>query len=246
MGPQRLLVSDLDGTLLGDAPALASFHAWAAAERSAWRIVYATGRTFESVERLIADGSLPAPDAIVANVGTQIHQPGGGSWPGWPTWDPTWDAGVARAALAGRPGIGPQGDANQTPWKASFHAPTLSPDAVDEVRLLVAATGLQATVIYSSERDLDVLPLGAGKAPATRFLAGGWGIADDDVLVAGDSGNDLDLLTAGFRSIVVANAQPELRALEHPLVFHSPLGYAAGVLDGIHHWAGRRLAVPAG
>jgi hypothetical protein len=47
---------------------------------------------------------------------------------------------------------------------------------------------------------------------------------------------DLDLLTTGFRAIVVANAQLELRDLRDPKIFHSPLSHAAGVLDGIRHW----------
>jgi sucrose-6F-phosphate phosphohydrolase len=238
MDPIRLLVSDLDGTLLGDDDALSAFRSWIKATRSDWRLAYATGRTLASVEGLIADGVLPRPDAVIANVGTEIYGPDGRTWPGWPTWDPDWDAAVARSLLAAVPGIDLQADANQTDWKASFHAPGLDASAVDDIRAALVDADIDATVIYSSAQDLDVMPPGSGKAAATRHLARDWKLDPDDVLAAGDSGNDLDLLTAGFRAIVVANAQPELRDLSHPLVFHARRPYAAGVLDGIEHWTG--------
>lgn len=237
MGAHRLLVSDLDGTLLGDDESLGSFRDWLTRERTGWRVVYATGRTIDSVAGLIRDGILVEPDAIVSRVGTEIHRPDGDAWPGWPTWDARWPIDAVRALMAGRVGIRPQVVANQSPWKASYHAPDLSGDAVEGVRRALADAGIDATVIYSSARDLDVLPPGAGKAAAAHALAGHWSIPDGDVIAAGDTGNDLDLLTAGFRGIVVANAQPELQRLRDPRVFHAERPFAAGVLEGIAHWS---------
>lgn len=100
MDPQRLLVSDLDGTLLGDEVALERFRDWFAAQRQSWRLVFATGRTVESVMAIVAAGDLPAPDAIVSNVGADIHDPVGGQWPGWPTSTDRWDLELVRTCLA--------------------------------------------------------------------------------------------------------------------------------------------------
>jgi hydroxymethylpyrimidine pyrophosphatase-like HAD family hydrolase len=59
-----------------------------------------------------------------------------------------------------------------------------------------------------------------------------------DVLVFGDSGNDLELRGQGFRGTIVANALPELRDAVGRDVYHSPRPFADGVLDGIAYWSG--------
>ncbi|HEY5484961.1 MAG TPA: HAD family hydrolase, partial [Propionibacteriaceae bacterium] len=66
--------------------------------------------------------------------------------------------------------------------------------------------------------------------------ADSWGVPAEHVIAAGDSGNDAELLTAGFRGVIVANAQPELDSLAGPTIFRSAYSHAAGVLDGIRHW----------
>lgn len=236
MDPQRLLVSDLDGTLLGDEVALERFRDWFAGQRQSWRLVFATGRTVESVMAIVAAGDLPAPDAIVSNVGADIHDPVGGPWPGWPTSTDGWDLELVRTCLAQFAGIVPQPAGSQTARKASYHATDLSDASLNDIRTALERTGLRVTLVYSSARDLDVLPGDAGKAAAARFLADSWGVPAEHVIAAGDSGNDAELLTAGFRGVIVANAQPELDALAGPTIFRSAHSHAAGVLDGIRHW----------
>lgn len=243
MADRRLLVSDLDGTLLGDAAALDRFARWLAGARDGFIVAYATGRHLPSVQAAVRDEGLPEPDAIIAAVGTEMYDGAGRDWPGWSDrFDGTHHRRVS-AALAGVDWLTPQALANQTDRKASFDAIDLAESNRAIVELTLAATRIPATLIYSGDRFLDIIPTVAGKGPATRFLADALGVPHGDVLTFGDSGNDLDLLDGGFRGTMVANALPELVALAAPEVYRSPQSYADGVLDGIRHWSTLPVAV---
>ncbi len=60
----NLLVSDLDGTLLGDDRSLELVAAWYANARKHYRLVYSSGRFVESILDSIESSLLPEPDAI--------------------------------------------------------------------------------------------------------------------------------------------------------------------------------------
>jgi hydroxymethylpyrimidine pyrophosphatase-like HAD family hydrolase len=90
--------------------------------------------------------------------------------------------------------------------------------------------------VYSSNRDLDVLPAGVDKGSAAAFLASHFGFQPRQVVVAGDTGNDASMFTHGFRGIVVGNAQAELKSLCSPDVYKSDGSYADGVLEGLEYW----------
>ena len=74
----------------------------------------------------------------------------------------------------------------------------------------------------------------AGKAAAIRFEAARRGMSDDRVIVAGDSGNDLDMLSRFENAVLPANALAELDGLAS--VYRSSLKHAAGVLDGVRYY----------
>jgi sucrose-6F-phosphate phosphohydrolase len=236
LGPQQLLVSDLDGTLLGDAGAADRFMAWFAAHRDRWRLAFATGRSLDSVMGLVRAGEMVAPDAIISNVGTEIHDADGRPWVDWPPPHRGWDVQRVGHVLARIEGIEPQAPAAQTSIKASYHALDLSEATLADIRARLGEAGIPATLVYSSARDLDVLPAWGGKARATRFLADALGFEGAQVVVSGDSGNDLDMLTAGWPAIVVANAGPELADLRGERIYRARSGFADGVLEGIEHW----------
>jgi hydroxymethylpyrimidine pyrophosphatase-like HAD family hydrolase len=98
-------------------------------------------------------------------------------------------------------------------------------------------------LVYSSNRDLDVLPRGVDKGAAAAFLANEWNYPAARVIVSGDSGNDLAMFQAGFHGIVVGNAHSELKQLDSADVFHADSSYAAGVLQGLQHWMTDNSAV---
>ena len=56
------------------------------------------------------------------------------------------------------------------------------------------------------------------------------------LLVAGDSGNDAEMLTAGALGVVVGNHSPELAPLRNRSgIYFATEEHAAGVLEGIEH-----------
>lgn len=247
MAAARMMVCDIDGTLLDDGAPTAGLETLRLVLRlrpAEVRLVYATGRSIFSVRNLVRTGLLPAPGAVAPMVGTEV-------WiPPWERHDPGYQARIAegwdrdaavRAALAAG-GVRLQPDKHQTPWKASFFLD----EGFDRTRLVAAlrAAGVGARVILSGGDLLDLLPEHAGKRQAVEYLRRRWGVPRGSVLVAGDSGNDLDMLgEPGYLAVAVGNAEEILRKLDGDDTFHhAALPFAAGVLEGAEafgFWARR-------
>ncbi len=238
MGPDRIIViTDIDGTLVGDDAALERFAAWHAGVRPRLRLVYATGRHRDSLERLVADTALPVPDATITAVGTEIHDWGGRPWPGWAERFEDYDADVIRRALRAFDWLAPQPAETQTRLKASYDVRDLADAQIEAIRTTLMRSGQDTRLVYSAGLRLDILPAAAGKGSAARFLVDEWDAAQDSVMVFGDTGNDLDLFGNGFLGTVVGNALPELTDAVQDEAYQSPFHHADGVLDGIRHWS---------
>ena len=102
----------------------------------------------------------------------------------------------------------------------------------------LARRGAAAQIVASHGRLIDVLPLAAGKGPAVCAAARRLGMPMDRVVVAGDSGNDFDMLQAvedgPGRGILVGNAMDGLRErLSGKRLYHARAAHAAGVLEGL-------------
>jgi hydroxymethylpyrimidine pyrophosphatase-like HAD family hydrolase len=112
--------------------------------------------------------------------------------------------------------------------------------AADEIRRRVEPHADRYQVVWSSGRDLDVLPAASGKGKAIRFLVEQLDLDAGRVVVAGDTGNDATMFDEFDRGIVVANAQPELVAMAESLgngrAFLAKRPHAAGVEEGLEHF----------
>src|SRR5690606_6625872 len=96
---------------------------------------------------------------------------------------------------------------------------------------------LHAKLIYSHEAFLDVLPVRASKGQAVRYLAYKRGLWLKSFLVAGDSGNDEEMLVGDTLSVVVGNHSTELeplRGLEQ--MYFADNTYARGILEGVEYY----------
>ena len=234
---RHLLVSDLDGTLLGDTPALARFAEWYEPRRDRLALAYSSGRLYQSMLASIESSPLPRPDYVISGVGTEIRTFGNDTpWTDWHDQFTHWNAETVRALFEESFDCELQPEEFLSPWKVSYFAHNLTETDLAHLSTALKQAGLDARIVYSSERDLDILPAQTGKGSAARFLAEREGFTTNRLLGAGDSGNDATLIAEAACGIIVNNALPELKSLTGPTIYHSPHSFAAGVLDGLQHW----------
>ncbi len=240
--PIRLFSSDLDGTLLGNPESEQRFkQTWESLKREARPLlVYNTGRSVRDVRSLVAARKLPEPDVIIGGVGTELFDPHTrpqladfGS-----QFGEGWDLAKVEEIVGSMAGIERQPPEFLHPYKSSWYWHRIDRTKLEELRQRLDEAGLQATIVYSSLRDLDVLPKRAAKGNALMWLCERLNIPLEHVLVAGDTGNDSSMFRVpGVKGIVVENAQPELfEAVVELPVFVTHQVMADGVLEGLKHY----------
>lgn len=242
MKPVRLFSSDIDGTLLGDGKATIRFRTiWEGLDPSHRPLlVYNSGRLVEDTRALVPVAGLPEPDIIIGGVGTMLHGIShphlGGLFAS--ELDAAFDAEVVDGILRRHEGVERQPEEYQHAHKSSWYFHDAAPQDLQRIKALLRDAGQKVRIVYSSSRDLDILPIACHKGAALEWLCARLQIGLDETVTAGDTGNDLGMLTVpGVRAIVVGNALPELRVLkDEPWAYMSKENAAAGVLDGLRHW----------
>jgi HAD superfamily hydrolase (TIGR01484 family) len=230
-------------------------------------LVYVTGRHRELVEQAISRYDLPAPDFAVTDVGTKIYRIAAGHWMAMADWEERIAAdlrGKSREQL--RQELSPitelslQEADKQNTFKLSYYL-SLEADAarvLARVENCLNRLAVAASLVWSIDEPaqiglLDVLPRHATKLHGIRFLQQRLGYRQEELLFAGDSGNDLPVLGSAIRSVLVANASDEIKRQArqlaaqngHPEALYLANeqagrwsgNYAAGVLQGVWHFA---------
>ena len=236
------------------------------ARRPEMLLVYVSGRRRQLQIDAIHEYDLPQPAFGVADVGTSIYEVANGQWTIVRAWHEeiakSWqgkDAAGIRDLIQDVPGLRLQEPEAQGSFKLSyFAAADLDHRTVmQSIRDRLEPKGYRSSIIWSVDETtntglLDILPGGATKLHAVEFLMKQLGIAENRMVYAGDSGNDLPVLTSGLQSVLVANAIPEVRAEAEREVqrrgFTDKLyaaggdflgmngNYAAGILEGLAHF----------
>lgn len=235
----RIVVTDIDNTLTGDPEALEAL--LRALQDAGDRVGFAvaTGRPLPLALKALDELGVPIPDLLISSTGAEIHY---GQPPvldrAWRNQiDYHWEPDRITTALEGMEGLVPLHDEPATPFRLRFRLTGQDAPGLTGIRRALRSAGLRVTAILDHGRDLDVTPVRASPGLAIRFLAHKWSLHPDRILVAGDSGNDADMLAGEMLGVVVRNHTPELEALrDHPRIFFSSKSHAWGILDGIRHY----------
>ena len=230
-----LLATDLDGTFLGGlAEHRQSLYQLISGDQDI-RLVFVTGRGLEAVMPILSDPAVPVPDFIICDVGGTVVE-GGTLQPVQPLQaeiDRRWpgERAVADAMLAFA-----QLERQEVPQqrRCSYfcHGDAVTP-ALAEV-----AAALDCEVLYSASRYLDILPKGVNKGSTLAALVDHLGMPRDEVLVAGDTLNDLSMYETGFKGVCVGESEPALLAATHGQshVLQASDAGCGGILQAIVHF----------
>ena len=230
-----LFVSDVDDTLTGDDDALAKLMDALAAARDWVVLAYNSSRPCASLRQTFREKpQMLTPDFLVGAMGTEIEDGASGEVvAAYSARLDGWQRDRIQAMMATMP-FTPHPEAFQTRFKASYDVP--DEDSYRQVLARLQAEDIDAKVVYSGGKNLDIIPRAAGKAAVIDFLRQSLQIPAEQVIVAGDSGNDVDMFVDPYKGIVVANADPELKARRGDNIYQAQARHAAGVLEGLRHW----------
>ncbi|WP_019919159.1 glucosylglycerol-phosphate synthase [Methyloversatilis discipulorum] len=242
-----LIATDLDGTFLaGDTDARQQLYQLISNDPDI-TLVFVTGRGLEAVLPILSDAAIPVPHYVIADVGAtvvdgrtrQAVQPLQADidalWPG--------ERAVSEA-LQGIPGLQRQEVPQQR--RCSYFCDS---DAVTD-ELYRIAKEQNCDLLYSADRYLDFLPRGVNKGSTLRRLVHDLGIDMNQVLVAGDTLNDLSMFEQGFRGVCVGESEAALLAAtaDRTRVLHSRRVGCAGILEALDffRFVDRALLLPPG
>ena len=268
---QKILIcSDLDRTIIPNGYQEESVHARPVFRKFAKHpniyLAYVSGRDKKLILDAIEEFYLPMPDYAIGDVGTTLYRVINGNWQLSDDWGyeigKDWK-GLSWERLAeyieDMEEIQLQEPEKQSQYKLSFYTDSNVDHQrlIKNIRLVLAEKGVRANIIWSVDEIstnglLDIIPARANKLHAIQFLLQQEQFPENRTVFAGDSGNDLDVLTSGLQAILVKNAMDEVRqeAVETLSAKHMmhrlylPKGnfggmngnYAAGVMEGLVHF----------
>ena len=236
----RAIFTDLDQNLLGDPESLADFLDVMKIYRNCTTFGIATGRRLDAALRIMKRYGIPQPDILITSLGTEIHYaPRLTRDAAWVDHiDHLWQPRTIARILADLPGIKLQPKAELSRFKLSYYIdPALAP-GMDEIHSLLHQHEQTANTFLSFGQFLDVVPVRASKGFALRWCADQWDIPLENILVAGGSGADEDMMRGNTMAVVVANRHhEELSGLEEEQrIYFAEQRCAAGILEAIEHY----------
>ena len=230
-----ILATDLDGTFLGGTPENRNRLYQLIAAHPEITLVFVTGRGLEVVMPLLDDPTIPQPDFIICDVGATVVE-GTDLRPVEPiqsSIDAIWPGEhVVRERIGDIPGIHRQMVPQQR--RCSYFCDA---DAVTS-ELVARVESLDCDLLFSADKYLDVLPRGINKGSTLTRLVDLLETPHDEVLVAGDTLNDLSMFEAGFFGVAVGESEHGLLqgTRDRSKVLHARYTGCGGILEALAHF----------
>ncbi|WP_439127713.1 HAD-IIB family hydrolase [Polaribacter sp.] len=239
----KLLSFDIDNTLI-------DFHTFHSNFGEIWKkykantnalLTFNTGRLKDDVLSLIEKGILPEPDYIISGVGTHIFDYNNKKLVKEfnDVLDEGWDLKSVEDIITSvdHP-VSEQPSRFQHSYKRSYFFHDATTSLISDIEENFVKAGMEVNVVYSGNKFLDILPKFANKGNALQWLLKRLNIKTNEVLVAGDSGNDSAMFDLkDVLGIVVANAHKELYAYtKHKKVYHSEKEKGDGIIEGLVYY----------
>ena len=267
-----LLCTDMDRTVIPNgmqaeaSDARANFRQFCA--RPEVTLAYVTGRHLQLMQAAVSEYHLPQANYAITDVGTRIYQRLNNQWQSLSEWeaeiDQDWQGIELQQVIdlvCAIAGISLQESEKQNPHKISFYVDLASLDetaCLQQVAQKLEPLMININLIWSIDETtetglLDILPPKANKLHAISFLQKWLDYSAKEVIFAGDSGNDLQVLISPVQSVLVANATENLKQQTLELAKQEGTvaqfyqannegaddfsgNYSAGVLQGVSHF----------
>ncbi len=235
---KKIIITDIDHTLTGDDEGLREFLEIINKSRDSVGFGVATGRTIESTMKHLAETGIPVPDVLITSVGSEIYYMGKFIRDnGWTAHiRQKWDRNQIEKLLSPLPFLEIQEPETQRDFKLSYFMEP-GKKRLQTIHDILDKNSCRYNLIYSHNQFLDILPQRGSKGKAIRYLSYKWEIPLENFLVAGDSGNDEEMLKGEPLGVIVGNYSEELEKLRGRRRIHfSKKNHAAGIIDGIKRY----------
>jgi sucrose-6-phosphatase len=240
-----LIVTDLDSTLVanGNNDILENFNDFFRQHSETYgsKLVYATGRSLKLYRELESEVDLLPPDRLITSVGSEIYTKDRQMDTHWSNHlSENWNVDLVQQITSAYTQLRPQPASEQGAFKVSFLLKPEYANLLADLEQQLLENGVEAQIIYSSDKDLDILPKRSGKGKALSYVRESLGISPERTVACGDSGNDIALFSENTYGIIVGNARAELRewyrANQSPRLYFARSDYAEGILEGLRHF----------
>lgn len=237
---EKMMFFDIDDTMTGDSDALAKLNDLLTnnlGSKIGWGV--STGRTIDAACEVLDKNGVKRPDVIVSSVGSEIYYNRGEDY----VYSTSWAAHIKNAWKPDRilelledcDFIELQ-DNGIRDFKVSYNL-IGSPEELYLANDILIKNNIKTNLIVSHGKFIDFLPFRASKGRAIRYLSYRWNIPHEKILVAGDSGNDQDMLTGELLGVIVGNHTQELADLKgRRRVYFAENKFAAGIIEGIQYY----------